>query len=70
MITRNISWWVNAASAYSRQPYHLHVLIVFKSGSFNLPEISGPIQACNGIALPLPLPLPLPTYELCVNITI
>jgi len=28
-----------------------------KSGSLNLLEPSGPVQACNGIALPLPLPL-------------
>jgi len=29
---------------------------VLKSGSLNLLEPSGPVQACNGIALPLPLP--------------
>ena len=29
--------------------------IVLKSGSLNLLEPSGPVQACNGIALPLPL---------------
>ena len=34
--------------------------IVLKCGSLNLLEPSGPVQACNGIALPLPLPLPLP----------
>jgi len=28
--------------------------IVLKSGSLNLLESSGPVQACNGIALPLP----------------
>jgi len=28
-----------------------------KSGSLNLLEPSGPVQACNGIVLPLPLPL-------------
>jgi hypothetical protein len=33
-------------------PYHFHVPIVLKSGSFNLPEPLGPVQACNGIALP------------------
>ena len=33
------------------QPYHLHVPIVLKSGSLNLLEPSGPVQACNGIAL-------------------
>jgi len=30
------------------------VPIVLKSGSLNLLEPSGPVQACNGIALPLP----------------
>jgi len=29
--------------------------IVLKYGSLNLLEPSGPVQACNGIALPLPL---------------
>ena len=29
--------------------------IVLKCGSLNLLETSGPVQACNGIALPLPL---------------
>jgi len=28
-----------------------------KSGKLNLMEPSGPLQACNGTALPLPLPL-------------
>ena len=28
--------------------------IVLKSGNLNLLEPSGPVQACNGIALPLP----------------
>jgi len=43
---------VKAAGAYGWQPYHLHVPIVLKSGSLNLLEPSGPVQACNGIALP------------------
>jgi len=30
-----------------------------KSGSLKLLEPSGPVQACNGIALSLPLPLPI-----------
>jgi hypothetical protein len=34
-------------------PYHLHVLIVLKFGSLNRLEPLGPVQACNGIALPL-----------------
>jgi hypothetical protein len=41
------------AGVYGWQPYQLHVLIVLKSGSFTLLEPSGPVQACNGIALPL-----------------
>jgi len=39
--------------------FHLHVPNALKSGSLSLLEPSGPVQACNGIALPLPLPLPL-----------
>jgi hypothetical protein len=35
------------------------VPIVLKSGSLNRLEIPGPVQACNGIALPLPLPIAL-----------
>jgi len=34
------------------QPYHLHAPIVLKPGSLKLLEPSGPVQACNGIALP------------------
>ena len=56
MSTRNVSCRVKAAGAYGWQPYYLHVSIVLKPGSFNLLEPSGPVQACNGIALPLPLP--------------
>jgi hypothetical protein len=33
---------------------------VKKSGSLNLLEPSGYVQACNETALPLPVPLPLP----------
>ena len=52
MSTRNISWGVKVAGAWGWQPYHLHVPTVFKSGSLNLLELSGPVQACNGTALP------------------
>jgi hypothetical protein len=41
------------------------VTIVMKSGSLNLLEPSGPVKACNGIALPVLLqahPLPAPTH--------
>jgi hypothetical protein len=33
--------------------YHILVPIVLKSGSLSLLEHSGPVQVCNGIALPL-----------------
>ena len=33
---------------------NLHVPIVLKSGSLSLLEATGPVQACNGIALSLP----------------
>ena len=52
MRTRNISWRVKAACAYGWQPYHFHEPTAMKSGSLNLLEPSGPVQACNGIALP------------------
>jgi hypothetical protein len=52
MSTRNISWRVKAGGAYGWQPFHLHVPIVLKSGSLNLLETTGPVQASNGIALP------------------
>jgi hypothetical protein len=42
-----------AAGALGWQLYHLHVSIVLKSGSLNLLEPSGPVQASNGIALRL-----------------
>jgi len=48
MSTRDISWGVKAACAWGWQSYHLHVPIVLKSGSLNLLEPSGHIQACNG----------------------
>jgi hypothetical protein len=54
MSTRNIFWGAKTAGAWSWQPYYLHVSIVLKSGSLNLLESSGPVQPCNGIALPLP----------------
>ena len=53
--TRIILWWLKAAGVQSWQPSHLHVLIVWKSGSLNLLEPSGPIYNCIRIAFPLPL---------------
>jgi len=53
MRTRNISKGVKVAGKLGWLPYHLHVPTVFKSGSFNLSEPSGSVQASNWIALPL-----------------
>ena len=47
---RNISWGVKAAGAYGREPYHLHELIVLKSGRLNLLESLGTVQTRNGTA--------------------
>ena len=52
MSTRNISCGVKVAGARGWQPYHFHAPVVLKSGSLNLPEPSGPVQGCKGIALP------------------
>ena len=38
--------FVKETGAQGRQPYHLHVPIVLKSGILNLLEPSGPTQAC------------------------
>jgi len=46
---------VKTAGAQGWRPYNLHVAIVLKSGSLNLVEPLGPVQACNGIVLPLPI---------------
>ena len=50
-------------------------VVVMKSGNFNFLESSGPLQACNGTALPLPLPQvlypsgPKPlTLDVCIRI--
>ena len=53
MRTRNISWGLKAASVWGWQPYHLRVPTVLNSGSLNLLKPTGPVQACNGNALPL-----------------
>jgi hypothetical protein len=49
---RKISWGVNAVGEYGWQPYHHSLPTVLKSGSLNLLEPSGPVQACIGCALP------------------
>ena len=55
MSTRNISWGVKAANAYSWQPYHLHVQTVMKSGILSLLEPSRPVQGLLYIFLPFTL---------------
>ena len=67
--SRNISWGIKAAGAYGWQPYHLHVPSVLKSGSLNLLEPSGSVQACNGIALPLPLSNSVKYNQCWLNLT-
>ena len=57
MSTRNISWGVKAAGAKG-WPYQFYVPIVLKCGNLSLLEPLGPVQACNGIALPLPFTTP------------
>jgi len=46
--------------------------VVMKSGNLNFLEVSGPLQACNGTALPLPLPfMRFPGYVTnCANVLI
>ena len=51
MSTRDFSCGVKAVDVYGSQPYHLHLPIALKCGILKLPEPSGPVQACNGIAL-------------------
>jgi hypothetical protein len=63
MSTRNISWVVKEAGAFGWQPYRYHMPIVMKSGSLNLLEPSGLVQACNGIALPFFLDMKTSDYE-------
>ena len=50
MSTRNIFFGCNGGRSVgltTLQPYNLHVPIVFKPGSLNLLEPSGPVQACD-----------------------
>ena len=54
MSTRYVFWGLKSAGAYGWQTYHLHVPTVLKSGSLNLLELLGPVQACNEIDLSFP----------------
>jgi len=51
MSIRNISWGQKWPVRRADKLTTFHVPIVLKSGSLNLLEPSGPVQACNGIAL-------------------
>jgi hypothetical protein len=51
MIARSISWGYKGGRCGG--------LTTLPPGSLNLLEPSGPVKACNGIALPLPLPYPI-----------
>jgi hypothetical protein len=52
MSTRNICLGGKVSRCIGLTTYRLQVPIVWKSGSFNLLEPCGPVEACNGIALP------------------
>jgi len=64
MITRSISWGKRrpVRKADNLPP---SCAVVTKSGNLNFLEPSGPVQACNGTALPLPL-LPFTCFT-CVD---
>jgi hypothetical protein len=49
MSIRNVSWGLRRLV---RRADKLYVPIVLKSGSLNFLEPSGPVQDCNGFALP------------------
>jgi hypothetical protein len=49
-MSTNTSLGVKAAYAYGWQPCHLHVPTVWKTGSLDLLESSGHVQACRGMA--------------------
>jgi hypothetical protein len=66
MSTRNISWGGKGGWCVGLTIYHLHVPIVLKYEGLNLLERYGPIQACNGIALPLSLPYTTYLNKTCV----
>jgi len=56
MSTRNISWG-KGGRCVKLTTLPPSCAVVTKSGHLNFVEPSGPLQACNGTALPLPLPL-------------
>ena len=51
-ILRAVVLGVKAAGAYCWQPTTILCAVVTKSGKLNFLETSGPVQACNGTALP------------------
>jgi hypothetical protein len=55
MSTRNISLGKRRPVRRADKFAAFYVPIVLKSGSLNLLELTGPVKACNGIALSLPV---------------
>ena len=65
---RIMHWWNGTDRETPKyREKHLHVPTVLKSGSLNLLEPSGPVQACNGIALPFNFFYPY-TVEMCRSV--
>ena len=56
-MSTTITFWGKRRSVRKADNLPPSCAVVKKSGSANLLEPSGPVQACNGTALPLPLPL-------------
>ena len=55
MSTRSISWGVKSSRCVRLTTLPPSCAVVTKSGNLNFLEPSGPVQACNGTALPLRL---------------
>ena len=68
MSTRSISWG-KGGRCVRLTTYHHPCAVVTKSGNRNFLEPSGPVQACNGTALPLPLPILVGNVPSCQILT-
>ena len=53
MSTRSISWGVKSGRCVRLTTLPQSWAVVIKSGNLNFLEPSGPLQACNGTALPV-----------------
>jgi len=52
MSTRSISWWGKGGRCLRLTIFPPSCAVVMKSGKLNYLEPFGPLQACNGTALP------------------